>query len=249
MIRLFVPPEDWTDGEIPLSESESKHAIQVLRLGVGGRVLVFDGVGRYANAEVSKVGKREARVRVLTSGRVERPRPGLHLIMALIKGERFDRAVEKATELGVASIRPVSAERSVVQIGGRDAEKKRRGWMQTAITAAKQCGHLVLPEIYPACAAAQAFRAAPAGRRGIPALYPEGVTLGKFLADTGGDVTFAIGPEGDWTLGEMAAARAEGFVPLDLGLHVLRSETAALYVLSATSHQILGGAGGSKASP
>ena len=246
MTRLFVPPESWKAGEFPLPDSEARHAVQVLRLEAGDRVVIFDGCGRVGEAELVSARKRGASVRVVGERQTRRPVPEVHLIMALIKGERFDWAVQKATELGAASIRPVTAKRSVVRIEGKDARKKHSKWMQTAVEAAKQCGHAVLPEIFPPMPPAEAFRGAPVGARGIPALHPEGIPLGGFLAGGDGSVTFAIGPEGDWTPGEMAEATAEGFVPLDLGAHVLRSETAALYVLSVAAHQRLGGAGGLK---
>lgn len=246
MTRLFIPPEDWKADEIPLPEAEAKHAVQVLRQAQGDRVLLFDGTGRHADAEIVSIGKRGASVRILKEQKAVRPPPGLHLIMALIKGDRFEWVVQKATELGAASIRPVAAARSVVRIDPKDVARKVARWRQTSIEAAKQCGHLVLPEIHPPVAAGTAFREAPAGTRGIPALRPAGMPLQRLLGGVPDEVTFAIGPEGDWTPQEMAAAEEEGFIPVDLGSHVLRSETAALYVLSATTHQILGGAGGLK---
>ncbi len=246
MTRLFVPPECWKAAEFPLPESEARHAVQVLRLEAGDRVQIFDGRGRVAEAEIVSARKRGASVRVVGERHAGRPGPEVHLIMALIKGERFDWAVQKATELGAASIRPVTAERSVVRLEGKDAGKKHSKWMQTAVEAAKQCGHAILPEISRPEVPREAFRGAPAGARGIPVLHPEGIPLDRFLAGGDGTVTFAIGPEGDWTRGEVAEAMAEGFVPIDLGAHVLRSETAALYVLSVAAHQRLGGAGGLK---
>ena len=249
MARLFVPPEGWTAGELALPQSEARHAIQVLRLGRGDRVVVFDGTGRHADAEITSVGKRGAAVRILHVKQMVRPAPGLHLIIALLKGERFDWVVQKATELGAASIRPVAATRSVVRTERNDADRKLARWRQTAVEAAKQCGHLVLPEIFAPAPPEEAFRNAPPGARGIPALQPRGLPLPEFLGKATGEVTFAIGPEGDWTGDELRAAGSEGFLPLDLGSLVLRSETAALYVLSATSHQILGGAGGLTRSP
>ncbi|MFM8231114.1 MAG: RsmE family RNA methyltransferase, partial [Chthoniobacterales bacterium] len=213
-------------------------------LAAGDRVEVFDGMGRAAQAELLEVGKRAVTAKILREWREERAQPGIHLIVALIKNDRFDWLVQKATELGAASIRPVASERSVVKLAGKDAEKRREKWMQIAVEAAKQCGHLVLPEILSVCSPREAFAAAPEGLKGIPALHPGGQTLGKFFADGANHVTFAIGPEGDWTEQEMKCATDNGFVPLHLGKHVLRSETAALHVLSAAAHHYHGGVGG-----
>ncbi len=244
MARFFVPVEMWRGETVEFPSSEARHASQVLRLGAGDRVEIFDGTGRAAQAELTEVGKRAVMAKVLREWRDGRMRPEIHLIVALIKNERFDWLVQKATELGAASIRPVLAERSVVKIAAADAEKRRAKWVQVSVEAAKQCGHVVLPEIFAVSAAADAFCTAPAGLRGIPAVRAGGRTLGEFFAGQTAAVTLAIGPEGDWTDGEMKAAEGCGFVPVDLGKHVLRSETAALHVLSAAAHQLHGGVGG-----
>ena len=242
MARFFLPAADWDSAFLP--EAEARHASQVLRMASGDAAVVFDGTGRAAGVELTEVAKKRVAFRRLHEWREVRPRPEIHLIVALIRNERFDWLVQKATELGAASIRPVAAERSVVKIAGADAIKRRDKWRQGTVEAAKQCGHLVLPEILAVSGADEAFRAAPAGLKGIPAVQVGGVGLGDFLAGEADAVTFAIGPEGDWTEAERRAAEACGFVPIDLGKHVLRSETAALYVLSAAGHQLHGGVGG-----
>ncbi len=244
MPRFFAPADSWDPGELP--ESEARHAAQVLRLGDGDKATVFDGAGRVAEVELCDIRKKHAGFRVLREWREDQPRPEVHLIVALIKNERFDWLVQKATELGAASVRPVAAERSVVKLAGKDAAKRRAKWVQVAVEAAKQCGHAVLPEIREVCAPADAFRSAPAGLKAIPALHPGGQTLGEFLAGQPAAVTFAIGPEGDWAATEMQVAGRCGFLPVDLGKHVLRSETAALHVLAVAAHQLHGGVGGKR---
>jgi 16S rRNA (uracil1498-N3)-methyltransferase len=246
MARFFVPAELWHAEGAEFPETEARHAGQVLRLAAGDRVEIFDGTGRAAQAELEQVGKRAVTARILREWRETRVQPEIHLVVALIKNERFDWLVQKATELGAASIRPVAAERSVVKIAAADAEKRRGKWLSVAVEAAKQCGDVVLPEIFLVSGAREAFAAAPEGLRGIPALHEGGRTLGEFLAGDAGAVTFAIGPEGDWTEGEMRAAGDCGFVPVDLGKHVLRSETAAFHVLSAAGHVLHGGVGGKR---
>ena len=242
MARFFVPADSWHSGELP--ESEARHASQVLRMAQGDKAVVFDGTGRAAEVEIRDVRKKHAGFRIVREWREERPRPEVHLIVALIKNERFDWLVQKATELGAASIRPVSAARSVVKLEGKDVAKRRMKWEQTAIEAAKQCGHLVLPEIFHLGTAADTFRSAPEGLKGIPALHPGGKSLGEFFSEVPSSLTFAIGPEGDWTEQEMQEASSAGFVPVNLGRHTLRSETAALHVLSAAAHRYHGGVGG-----
>ncbi len=244
MARFFIPPELWQAETATFPASEARHASQVLRLGAGDRVEIFDGTGRAAQVVLVEVGRRAVTAKVLRTWQEKRPRPEVHLLVALIKNDRFDWLVQKATELGVASIRPVAAARSVVKIAPCDAEKRRAKWLQVAIEAAKQCGHVVLPEIFTVRSAAEAFGAAPEGLRAIPAVQAGGQTLGELFASQPPAVTFAIGPEGDWTAEEMGVAADHGFVPVDLGKHVLRSETAALHVASAAAYQLHGGVGG-----
>ena len=247
MARFFAPKECWKDGAVELPSAEARHATQVLRLGAGDKIEIFDGMGRTARAELTDVSKNRALAHIVSEERVARVEPGIHLIVALIKGERFDWLLQKATELGAASIRPVTAARSVVRLDGKDVGKRRDKWVQTSVEAAKQCGHVVLPEIFPVMSPSEAFRSAPEGLRGIPSLHPRGKLLNEFFATVPvSNVAFAIGPEGDWTNKEITDATAAGFVPLDLGANVLRSETAALHVVSAAAYHFLGGVGGLK---
>lgn len=245
MARFFVPAELWESKIFP--ESEARHASQVLRLSAGEQVEIFDGTGHVALVELTTVAKRRVKVKILRSWNVKRVHPEIHLLVALVKNERFDWLVQKATELGAASVRPMAAARSVVKISAGDVAKRRMKWKQIAIEAAKQCGHVILPEIFPVVSPVEAFRHAPEGLKGIPVVASSGKLLPEFFSDAIDNVSFAIGPEGDWTSEEIASAQAAGFMPLDLGQHVLRSETAALYVLSAASHHFLGGVGGRRA--
>ena len=189
MARFFVPADTWDPGELP--ESEARHSSQVLRLGEGDKAVIFDGTGRVAEVELCDMRKKHAGFRVLREWREERSRPEIHLIVALIKNERFD-------------------------------------WL----------------EIFPVSSLPGAFGAAPEGLKAIPALHPGGKSLGECFVEDAPSVTFAIGPEGDWAEEEMRDASSAGFVPVNLGRHVLRSETAALHVLSAAAHRYHGGVGG-----
>jgi 16S rRNA (uracil1498-N3)-methyltransferase len=244
MARFFLSAERWKSGELP--ESEARHAAQVLRLAAGARVTVFDGTGRAAEAEIAECGKRKVVVNTLREWREERVRPAIHLIVALIKNERFDWLVQKATELGVASIQPVAARRSVVKVAADDREKRWAKWRQGAVEAAKQCGHRILPDIHLVKFAGEAFAAAEPGLKGIPCVTGDRKTLREFFVGQPGAVTLAIGPEGDWSAEEMESAVAHGFTALDLGRHVLRSETAAVHVASVAAHVFHDGVGGKR---
>jgi 16S rRNA (uracil1498-N3)-methyltransferase len=249
MARFFVPVFPSGEGVVEFPASESRHAARVLRLGPDDEVEIFDGTGRAAICRVVAVSKRGLSARILRQWTEQRPRPGIHLLVALIKNDRFDWLVQKATELGAASIRPVAAARSVVKLVGKDAEKRRAKWVQVSVEAAKQCGHLVLPEIRALVSPPQAFASVPEGLRLVPSLHPGGRSLGEAFVGETEEVTFAIGPEGDWTPSEMEVAHHAGFISVDLGQHVLRSETAAAYCLSAGAFHFHQGVGGLRGNP
>ena len=123
MARFFLPPECW-GGAAALTGDEAKHAAQVLRVRRGDRITVFDGAGRAAGAEILDVSKSEIR---LSLGEViQRPplRPRVHLVQAVPKGKTMDLIVQKAVELGVASIQPLITRRTVVQVEADDADRK-----------------------------------------------------------------------------------------------------------------------------
>lgn len=162
----------------------------------------------------------------------------VHLVVGMPANERMDWLVEKATELGVASVQPVLAERSVLKLKGERADKKRAHWQGIAIAACEQCGRNRVPQVHEAVALLAwlaSGRAEPVGARGsrlLLSLAPGAQPLSQAVAGTG-PVTLLSGPEGGLSLVEEQAALAAGFVAVNLGPRVLRAETAPLAVLAA----------------
>jgi 16S rRNA (uracil1498-N3)-methyltransferase len=162
--------------------------------------------------------------------------------------DRMDWLVEKAAELGVASIQPLMTERSVLRLVGDRAEKKVAHWQSVAVAACEQCGGNRVPLVhavmgYSAWLKARLGRVAPGGtnaadvvdvalllslRPGTRRLHEE-----LSLGGPGARLTFLSGPEGGLSGAEEDLALASGFVPVTLGPRVLRSETAALAALAA----------------
>ena len=242
MHRCFVSPDAWKRDRLLLDDEESRHLVTVLRAGIGAAVLAFDGEGREADAEVASLGKHAA-LRVLTEHPM-RPRltPRVTLIQALPKGTHMDDIVEKATELGVAEIRPVMTERVVRRPGDDRAPKQVARWRRIAVSAAKQCGTPWVPAIHapaPLAAALAAVRNE-ADLFLVGSLEPKARPAREILraARTTARVALLIGPEGDLSPDEYRMARESGAIPLSFGPLVLRVETAALYGLSAINCEL-----------
>lgn len=250
MHRFYISPTDWRPEALALRDREFHHAVNVLRLAVGDKIVVFDGQGREATVEVTEVGKHEASLKIRTSAVTPRLPCRIELGQAVPKGKQVDLIVEKATELGAAAIHPLLSDRTVVKLDdAKDAQKKRDKWQVIATDAAKQCGQNYIPEVSQPRSMKEFL-----GSMGnydlkiIASLQPDSRRLPSILADfrehEGRDprsVIILIGPEGDFTPAEISAAKSRGFLPMTLGPIILRSETASIYALCALSYELLVG--------
>jgi 16S rRNA (uracil1498-N3)-methyltransferase len=219
-----------------LSAADAHHARNVLRLAPGTTVNLFDGRGREAQAQLGEAGH----LTLLQQSQTPPLRRRITLAQAVPK-KNMDLIVQKATELGVATIIPLLSERTIVHLD--DDAKKLDRWRDIALESCKQCGNNWLPTIEPP-RKAQQFFANPGiyDLKLIASLQPGAQPLKQILAadapknlDT---VLILIGPEGDFTPAEIASAKNAGCLPLTLGPLVLRAETAALYTLSILHHEL-----------
>lgn len=238
-MRCYLSPDQWSDGEVVLPADESHYALIVLRAAPGTSLELFDGAGRVAEAEIVVVQRGAVTVRVLKAWSVPAPAPSFHLLQALPKAQKMDLIIQKATELGVASIVPVRTEHAVVRLQGNRARKKVERWQTVALAAARQCGTAWVPVVQPV----QDLEAAAAGQdRLLVGDLAEGSRpLKEVLAGARGEAVSSlgvmIGPEGDFSDSERAILRASGGIPVRLGPTILRTETAALYALSALRYE------------
>jgi 16S rRNA (uracil1498-N3)-methyltransferase len=253
MNRAFV--EGLRAGRLVL---EQRHLARVLRVRPGDEVVLFDGQGREAGARVVVVDGE------LLTMDVGEPRVGvgaapIALIVALLKGDRMDWVVQKATELGVARISPIAAAHSVVRLAGDRATARTERWAKIAREAARQCGRADAPLVDPVAEPAAAFHQA-VGTRLILHETERAVSLREALARAYDSpsrispdmiethpplqgrgelsVALAIGPEGGFTEEEVVAAQAAGFVACGFGPRILRAETAALAALAAVAFAV-----------
>jgi 16S rRNA (uracil1498-N3)-methyltransferase len=216
--------------------------VQVLRLQPGDGITLFHGgaggPGGEFDATVLRMGRSDVRVQVGAHHAVEREAPrAIHLLAGITANERMDWLVEKATELGVASITPLVAERSVLKLKGDRADKKLAHWQAVAVAACEQCGRNRVPVVHDALELAGWVRNHPADVPGAPLRLllslREGTRPLLQAAAGAGPVWFLSGPEGGLSAAEEALAVQHGFAPTTLGPRVLRAETAPLAALAA----------------
>ena len=233
MPRFHCPAPLHTGQALNLPAGAARH-VQVLRLQPGDVITLFNGEGGEFDATVTRMGRSDVDVEEGEYRSVEREAPrAVHLLAGITANERMDWLVEKATELGVASITPLMAERSVLKLKGERADKKLAHWQGVAVAAAEQCGRNRVPVIHPALSLKE-WLAQPTvnAERWVLSLSHGTQALGAVNTSTR-PVVVLSGPEGGLSPAEEAAALAGGFQPITLGPRVLRAETAPLALLSA----------------
>jgi 16S rRNA (uracil1498-N3)-methyltransferase len=251
MHRFYLAPNDWCSAT--LQGSEAHHAHAVLRLQPGGHVVLFDGRGREATAEITAVHPDSVELRVLQETVTPPLRARISLAQAIPKGKNMDLIVQKAVEIGASEIFPLLSDRTVVQLEAKTVVQKQAKWQMVAIEAAKQCGQNWLPHVQTPRSPNDFFHKVESEEtaydlRLIGSLQPGARHLKEILseyarahdAERPGSVLMIIGPEGDFTPAEIALARSHGCLPLTLGPIILRVETAAIYCLSILSYELLG---------
>jgi 16S rRNA (uracil1498-N3)-methyltransferase len=219
---------------LALPAGAARH-VQVLRLQPGDALTLFNGEGGEFEASVTQMGRSDVQVTVGAHHAIEREMPqAVHLAVVMPANDRMDWLVEKAAELGAASVQPLVSARSVLRLQGERAAKKAAHWQAVAVAACEQCGRNRVPLVHPVAELA-AWLARPsatgAGMRLLLSLR-EGARTLRQLAPAGA-VTLLNGPEGGLSAEEEALAIAAGFAPLTLGPRVLRAETAPLAALAA----------------
>jgi len=237
MPRFHVAAALATGDTLSVPDDVLRH-MQVLRLQRGDAVVLFNGQGGQFEAELLELDKRAAiaRVGAFQSREAESP---YHVTLAqgIAGGDKMDWLIEKAVELGVGSMAPLSAARCVVRLAGERATRRHAHWQALVRAACEQCGRNRVPEIAPAQEIAGWLAALPTPAPGELRLLlsPRAKLAFADLPTSApeGQVLVMIGPEGGFSGEEEALAIGCGFTPLGLGPRVLRAETAGIAILSA----------------
>jgi 16S rRNA (uracil1498-N3)-methyltransferase len=232
--RFFAPPSafNFTKHTITLTADEARHLREVLRLKPGDEVSVFDGEGKEFRARVAQARRESAELDLDAEIQPARPESPLQitLAVALLKGEKFDLVVQKATELGVTKIVPLMTRFADIKLRDEsDASKRVARWQRIALEAAKQSGRAVVPEV------------------SLPVSFESVLNTGCLLfSEREGQgltrietdfVTAIVGSEGGWSDEELDLARAAGAQIITLGGRILRAETAAITATALLQHR------------
>ncbi|NNM76879.1 16S rRNA (uracil(1498)-N(3))-methyltransferase [Sphingomonas sp. ID1715] len=225
--RLFIDQPLGDGLELRIDGGQAHYLLSVMRMRPGGTVKLFDDRTGEWLGEVSAAGKRDLTVRVAAKLREREAVPDLWLCAAPIKKGRIDWVAEKASELGVARLLPVSTRRSVVDKLNGD---RLRAHM---IEAAEQCERTALPELAELVRLDTLLRDWPSGRTLFFADEEGGTPMLEAVRAHPGPAAILIGPEGGFDLVERVAIRAlTRAVPVSLGPRILRAETAAVTAVS-----------------
>ena len=214
-----------------LIQNSSKHLVNVLRKKEGSLIELFDGKGSSCTAEIISSQKKRVKVK-LVEELVFQDRKGIKISLgqSLIKTEPFSFSIQKATELGVASISPLYTERTVIKLKSNSTKSRKARWQSIATHACQQCGENWLPGINEIQRLEDWAQAVKAKHKIV--LYPNAETkLSSLTFDD--SVAIAVGPEGDFTDSEINLLAEKDFLPVKLGERVLRADTAVISVVSA----------------
>jgi 16S rRNA (uracil1498-N3)-methyltransferase len=218
---------------VEVTGDEAHHAVAVRRLAVGESVVLTDGAGVSVTGAVASTGKRVFSVTVASVSIVEPATPSITVVQALPKGERGELAVEVLTEIGVATIVPWAAARSVAVWRGERAVKSHAKWVATAREAAKQARRSWFPVVSP-LASTESVVALLAEADLAVVLHEEGpASFGSLTVPAAGSIVVVVGPEGGISPEELAAFASAGVQAVKLGDEVLRTSTAGVAAVSA----------------
>ncbi len=230
-IRIYQPGPYVIGHNVELSTAASQHVAVVLRMQPGELLTLFCGDNREFSATITAIHKKKVVVHINHIADVNRESPcALHLAQAISKGERMEIVIQKAVELGVASITPLLTAHCVVRLDADRQAKKHAQWQNIAIAACEQSGRNQLPMIHPICALDTYLQQCTAITKLV--LHPSTTKSWRDYSFTTGDIALLIGPEGGLSDDEVALATSQQFYPLSLGPRILRTETAAIAALS-----------------
>lgn len=214
-----------------LDENASHHLSRVLRVKKGDDVTLFNGEGGEYSAIITHIDKKGVSVKILSYSPREAESPiAIHLAQGIARGEKMDFIIQKAVELGVSKITPLITERCNVRLPNEREEKRLKHWQSVAISACEQSGRNRIPSILPPIAltewvpkveSEQCFVLSPHVQA---KLSPDLPPLSS--------ITLLIGPEGGLSDQEVSYALQHGFLPLNLGPRVMRTETASIASLA-----------------
>lgn len=247
MQRFFV---ENIDGDMAkISGSEAHHLKAVLRKKVGDVVFLFDGKSNEYETKISEI-TNNVKLKIISKMQKDfEPKIKINLFQSIPKLKKFDFIVEKSTELGVSKIIPIISERTIPELSLR-AKAKQSRWQKITLSAAKQCGRTIIPEISPITTFQNAVKSVCIGKNLsesvsiIPWECEKKNTLKTVIKSLNlaisQSLNLFIGPEGGFSNAEIELAKKCGAIPVTLGKRILRTETAPIVVISNILYELEG---------
>lgn len=245
MPKFFVDfgadcPEEKPDSLIEITGQDALHISKTLRMRVGESLTVTDSRGIDYVSVIDSVNKSSVFLRVKEVKKSDAESDvEISLFQALIKNDKMDTVIQKAVELGVSHVYPVSAERSIVKLDKESEKKKLERWNKIALEASKQCGRGIVPEVHPVITVNECAKMLSELDSGF---YCYELSSGRTVKDvisgkTVGSLGFYIGPEGGISPVEADTFDSLGIPSVTLGKLILRTETAGMAVLAMVLYE------------
>lgn len=243
MHHFFTEPRNIQENRIIIEGKDVNHMKNVLRIKSGERVKISDGIGGEYECEVDHYEMEYAVLTILNSFISNSELPSeIYLFQGLPKSDKMELIIQKAAELGVHKVIPVVTRRAVVKLDDKKAAKKVERWNAISLSAAKQSGRSMIPEVESVMSFSEALEyAKKMDVVLIPYELAEGMDKTKEIISTikeGQKIGVFIGPEGGFEEGEVKKAEEIGAYPITLGKRILRTETAGLTVLSVLMYHL-----------
>ncbi|TMP41561.1 16S rRNA (uracil(1498)-N(3))-methyltransferase [Pseudoalteromonas citrea] len=234
--HIYQPSEITLNTALYLDDDAAGHIARVLRMKVGEQVSLFNNQGGEYLCEISEITKKKVSVTPIKFEGKDCESPlHVHLGQGISRGDKMDFTIQKAVELGITEITPLFTTRCGVKLSGERLHKKHQQWQKIAIAAAEQSGRNIITIVHPPIELNE-WLAQPSDELKLT-LHPRAQHSIKTLPEPEKGIRFVVGPEGGFTDPEMENTTEQGFIDVRLGPRVLRTETAALTVLSALQLQ------------
>lgn len=234
LTRVYVDIPLAVGARIALPDGAAGHLLRVLRAQVGDACVLFNGDGNDYDARIAAIGRREASVEILAVREVRNESPlRIVLVQGIARGEKMDWILQKATELGVAAVLPVSSERSEVRLDSSRADRRLAHWRSVVVSACEQSGRARLPQLMPPQPLATALPQLPPASLRLLLDPQAALSLATLAPAPDAGIALAVGPEGGWSPRDRDCLHAAGFSGVRLGPRILRTETAGIAAIAA----------------
>ena len=236
MYHFFVPGEQIKDNKAVITGPDFNHIANVLRMKTGEQIEILDGCGHKYSGEIAEFKKNEIIVDLLGNFEVDSELPvKIVLFQGFPKSDKMEQIIQKCVELGVHEIVPVMTSRTIVKLDEKKSDKKIERFNAISLSAAKQSGRGIIPEVTNVMSFREALEyAKKLDKLIIP--YEDAEEMSRtrdvFNSIKDGSIGVFIGPEGGFSEEEVLAARDIRAVPVTLGKRILRTETAGMAVIA-----------------